>query len=308
MVAQPVCAVVGGGALAPTEGHSSTSSRAGGGAPEILCFSRGASTSGHLTGGGNRPGPRGGALRWGQLVEPIAEDSRILSPCPGDSVSLRRPDELPCRVCGAMLHVERYESVNARRHPYVRDAILAGGLHTADCACGARTAADWAFGYLDPDRRHYVAVAPFDAETEGDAWESAGRSGFWDASRLGPPGWIDVATTFTVRVVFGVDALAEKLRVWDAGLDDALVELLKRQLHRDRELTAETRLVLMHVDAAGLELAEVGADGVSGVRVDRDRYEALQRRRSAWQDHHPSLFFGQWVSWRRLETTSREPP
>lgn len=56
---------------------------------------------------------------------------------------------------------------------------------------------------------------------------------FRDCFEAGPPIAQDMGARFKRRVVFGFRALREKLVLWDAGLDDRVVEAVKGDLLAD---------------------------------------------------------------------------
>ena len=95
----------------------------------------------------------------------------------------------------------------------------------------------------------------------------------------------------------------EKLRLWDSGLDDAVVELWKTELE-----AAEPRL-----SEACLRFEERAADevifsvGEAGERIAAPwaRYVLLHRLRLHLRQQHPALFKGPWVHRRRVDDASK---
>jgi hypothetical protein len=85
--------------------------------------------------------------------------------------------------------------------------------------------------YTDFERHEYVA-----SETPTSAtWQAAlarHQTVFRDCFEAGPPIAQDMGAAFKRRVVFGFRALREKLVLWDAGLDDRVVEAVKGDLLR----------------------------------------------------------------------------
>src|SRR5437660_345608 len=136
-----------------------------------------------------------------------------------------------CPSCGKQFFGPTAETINVSRMPGERDRILAGQFHRLTCShCGAVLRVDRRFLYTDLDRKHFAHVFCTDEIGDWPALEQEAGKVFWQGFEKSPPGVREMALGFRVRAVFGVEALAEKLRIWDAGLDDALVELLKLEL------------------------------------------------------------------------------
>src|SRR3712207_6136883 len=68
--------------------------------------------------------------------------------------------EVRC-TCGAIVSVFCADSINAERHPHMRDAILARTLHVFRCeACQASIAVEKSYVYVDLERRQLYSVQP----------------------------------------------------------------------------------------------------------------------------------------------------
>lgn len=79
--------------------------------------------------------------------------------------------------------------------------------------------------YTDVDRGHWVWVAPTIERLRWPEHEIAADQLF-ERAMIGSPLVDGLRDRFTRRVVFGLEELREKL-VWNASLDDAVVETLK---------------------------------------------------------------------------------
>ena len=101
------------------------------------------------------------------------------------------------------------------------------------------------------------------------------------------------------RVVFGAIAATEKHTLWQAGLDDAVVECLKLDLRlRVPRLRAhpEADLRVVRVDDALHFATTHGA----GLRVPRRRLDQLMADRTGLAHRWPALFAGPFVDHLRL--------
>jgi hypothetical protein len=137
-------------------------------------------------------------------------------------MSVFHPHAVAC-ACGEVLTVQLADSINAARSPRIRERILRGELHRTPCpACGRVATVERAFHYIDPSRGALFAVFP---RNERHRWR-AGSAVVERASGLVPDA-LTPGGPRTLRVVYGMDELREKLVAQDAGLDDRMVELMK---------------------------------------------------------------------------------
>src|SRR5690349_8606579 len=63
--------------------------------------------------------------------------------------------------CGARVETQVCVSINAERHPHLRDALLDRTLHQFQCGgCGATLAVEKRLAYIDLARREFYSIAP----------------------------------------------------------------------------------------------------------------------------------------------------
>jgi hypothetical protein len=216
--------------------------------------------------------------------------------------------------CGAIVDVTCCQSLNAERHPHLRDALLERTLHVFECGgCGRNLVVDKLLTYIDLERRQFCGVAPDnDRERERELAEDLVAA--WNLA-LGEGAPVSVATLFQtdrfhVRLCFGLEELREKLVAADAGLDDLALEVYKAELLASNAEWAETgvrTLRLDHVEPDG-RLAfhfERGTDSVLeiGVLVDRGRCDEIAAR--PWREilsQFPGIASGPHVSLLRLSS------
>lgn len=179
-----------------------------------------------------------------------------------------------CR-CGERLNLRIARSVNASRMPEVRDEILRGDFQRFACArCGELGVAESTFYYSDFDRQTVYRVAPRGDRYTWRESSQALRDAVEELRRV-PGGLGD--RPITVRVVFGLDELREKLVTSNARLDDLDVELLKvllLQLHPVLRRRPRLRLSLVEVRERHLIFR-------ASYEHHRDRYEIRVSRAQA---------------------------
>lgn len=156
-----------------------------------------------------------------------------------------------CR-CGVTTEAQLADGLHISRLPEVRERIIAGTFHNVACSgCKEVSVVETKTLYTDFEQFHWVAVAPPWLLGDWATWSEALEKEFHHNMRVAAPPLVrDMADRFRVRLVFGLDALAEKLFAWDAGLDDRVVELMKVRLHAARRdlFPPGTRLRLVGVD------------------------------------------------------------
>jgi stage V sporulation protein SpoVS len=108
--------------------------------------------------------------------------------------------------------------------------------------------------------------------------------------------------TARIRLVFGLEELREKVVLAAAGIDDAVVEVLKDPWVDHAEVTGP---VVDRAGPGGLYLVwpppveQIGAVPEPVAVIGWDEYEAATARRSELLTDRPGLTDGTWVHWVR---------
>jgi len=217
--------------------------------------------------------------------------------------------EVRCR-CGATVSVFCADSINAERHPHMRDAILSRTLHVFRCgACGSSIAVDKPLLYVDLARRELYAMHPA-SERAGERAHGEALIATWSSSVGDTAGAAARAAFdgdhFHVRLCYGLEELREKIVAHDAGLRDLPLEALKVETLAGSDELQKLSVTALRLDgfAAGgglALLAERPTDPPTvldlGIVVDRARYDALAEL--PWQDllaRFPGIAAGPHVS------------
>lgn len=142
------------------------------------------------------------------------------------------PAVIACPSCGRADEVQLAASINVARTPSYRDAILDGDFQSFTCAgCGTRAVHLRDFVYIDFDAKLFVGVMwpelqPAWPEVEWEA-DDAFRQ---NLGRLAPEHARSIGVGFTVRTVFGLSPLREKIVAADLNVGDIDLELVKLRL------------------------------------------------------------------------------
>jgi hypothetical protein len=171
-----------------------------------------------------------------------------------------------CPACGVERESKLVSSINTRSSPELKQQLLRGELNRHDCACGKRVQLASNVLYHDPDADYYCQVCPGDAraiETAAAVFRGSGATG-------------------TQRIVPSMNALIEKVKLLDAGLDDWAIELLKVALLASCGVSDLNRVLLFEARDGDLLhwvlFDEVGAP--QGLGSPLAAYEELRRERS----------------------------
>jgi hypothetical protein len=126
-------------------------------------------------------------------------------------VSVTGTVSVVCPGCGTTHECKLVQSINARTAPDDKQRLLAGELNTCACACGRRMQLAATVVFHDPDADVLYQVC-LGAEAEVAEAEVLMRS---------------VGGAGARRIVPSLNALVEKVKLLDAGLDDRAIEMTK---------------------------------------------------------------------------------
>lgn len=169
----------------------------------------------------------------------------------------------------------------------------------SQCQTGQSVVAWW------PAMPAWLLVAPVIAASQWMRWEQQVERRFWRAVARHPD-WLGRPEDCRRRLVFGSVGLQEKQLIWQAGLDDMIIECLKLDLRlRVPSLRANPNADLRLMDA-NTETLGFGISGGTGLRVPRHRYTQLEAERAQLNHRWPALFQRAFVDHVRLRPC-REP-
>lgn len=213
-------------------------------------------------------------------------------------MSIWYSQEFVCPACTAQLTATLARGIHAKRVPQVRAQVLRGELHVARCnTCGVHIDVQREVTYTDFERGHWVHVARPDQLGEWGAVEARALELFDLYMTNGPAILHDVARQFRVRVVFDLDELREKLQIWDAGLDDGIVECIKLACLREHASlrSADQRLRVRASEPTGDIILSTVACETPRVQeaawtVPKHIVDDISARTASWRARLPELF------------------
>lgn len=132
---------------------------------------------------------------------------------------MTQPVTLACPVCQTEAKRYIHTAINAKRHPELKEQLIAGTLLNFECeTCGAKRHLEVETLYHDPDLKLVVYLAP---KINDAREETLNRL---ESLRTELPGSLD---NYHLRIVTRQADLLEKIQIFDSGLNDQSIELVK---------------------------------------------------------------------------------
>jgi len=228
--------------------------------------------------------------------------------------SLLTPREITCTFCLQAFPGAWETSLKIRELPQTRDRILSGILNVYRCQhCGQEVRLDPTSVYTDFERGEAMAVLPDRAlRWRGELLPHVERMFVANLEIACPPLVKSWAPRVKRRLVFGLPRAREKLLIWEAGLDDRVVEHMKLQLLLSQgllpqagpgaDLTFEAR-----ADDA-LRFAWRGSPTGDGAPAEAGFEGSLVDYLRCRSADRPAAFTGALVDWRVLVTPDEPMP
>jgi hypothetical protein len=116
-----------------------------------------------------------------------------------------------CPTCGLPHDCKLVQSINAETNPAAKQQLLEGELNVLVCDCGRRTHLAANVLFHDPAADYFCQVCP-----GGEAAMDQAAEAFRGSGAAG-----------TQRIVPSLNALVEKVKLLDAGLEDWAIEMAK---------------------------------------------------------------------------------
>lgn len=119
-----------------------------------------------------------------------------------------------CSNCGNTHTITTFSSINAASQPELKAKVRDGSIFLWECPhCGRRNLLTYKTLYHDPDQKIMIWLTCGDEALQAQVEESWGK--------------IDGLGDYTLRFVDDAGSLIEKVKIFDAGLDDIAVEMCK---------------------------------------------------------------------------------
>ena len=152
-------------------------------------------------------------------------------------MSMKTTISVTCPYCQTVSEVEAWQSIDTSTDPSLKEAVRQKAVFRFCCpSCLEETLVDYGFLYHQPEDKWLIEYAPED---------SAAQDFLNELSEEGDPLQQFVQDGYLIRLVRTQNELVEKLLIFDAGLDDRLIEIYKvlvllryQETHKDIEAPA----------------------------------------------------------------------
>ncbi len=132
----------------------------------------------------------------------------------------RAAESVTCPQCGHQQEAEIYSSINVTLNPEAKERILNQEFFRMTCQeCGAVHQLAYACLYHDMERKLMIYLIPGDREEMKEKLDEIQHHAADAVSEL--------EAGYKLRMVSDVNELMEKIRIFDRGLSDKTVELVK---------------------------------------------------------------------------------
>lgn len=144
-------------------------------------------------------------------------------------MSIRSQAMAVCQKCGKQHRVDIYKSINTQTDPDLKAMVLSGELFLWNCPdCGTGNLVAYDCLYHDPEEKFMVWMLPF-SEPEGPEKDAIMRQ----AKAMGD---------YRLRIVSNAGDLMEKVMIFDAGLNDRCIELVKYVALQEQQMQGVSNL------------------------------------------------------------------
>ena len=177
-----------------------------------------------------------------------------------------------CSSCGETHEISFYTGINVAEEPELKNKVKDGSLFLWECPhCGKTNLISGQVIYHDPEERLMVWLLP-----EGSLAEESVRTIEKSLTAAS-----ETLEGYTLRRVEDVGSLIEKVNIFDAGLDDAAVEMVKYVTKMEMATKARGQAVMaapfkfFRIEGADHELTFTYPDEgqMQGVQIGFNVYE-----------------------------------
>ncbi len=205
-------------------------------------------------------------------------------------MSLKHTESITCSKCGKESGFTAWRSLNTVLDPDEKIKVLNGELFRFTCPdCGYKAFVNYPHLYHAMDEEVIIYYLP--DKNEDEIQEAINAFQFQDDFTKGCP------ENYKKRIVFALADLIEKANIFNAGLDDKIIELMKIFYYvqiKDKNVTDKIAVIRFFVDDNGemMFLFNSEEEMICTARFSRDMYDILSDRYGTLlQKHSEGNFF-----------------
>lgn len=200
-------------------------------------------------------------------------------------MSLKSQAKAVCKHCGKEHIIDIYKSINAASDPELKAEVISGGLFLWECPeCGTSNLVTYESLYHDPDQKFMVWMLPF-GEPEGPE-----KDAIMNQTRA--------MGDYRLRIVTNAGDLMEKVIIFEAGLDDRCIELVKYVAGNELTDVSNLHFYRMQDDVmvfSGIKAGKMEGFGF-GINVYEDCQGILARNEAIAREEGFAHIDADWVA------------
>ena len=215
-------------------------------------------------------------------------------------------EEIRCPVCGKSFTIELYGTINVSLDPSLKVTFLNHEINHVACPkCKVEEVVPYPLLYHDMDSELMVSAVWNDElnwEQEETAYKDLQRE--LNAVSSSTSSYMG---TYTHRLVFDYNQLVEKIRIFDSGLDDRIIEYLKfLYVGSDQKAAGRMpKILFSHVE--GDKLMFVNIHSNTSLCMARKQYDDILNNQGVTDSLSASFKDAYYVNVNRLLAISQTP-
>ena len=137
-------------------------------------------------------------------------------------MSLNTQEKLRCPKCGALNDITLWQSITVSDSPDLKQELLSGRINMLVCTdCGTKALVPTPMLYHDEEKKLMLSFYPTNDEDEAAEHFKQIKESSKDSGEL------NELRDYNLRYISNFNTLLEKILIFDAGLHDKTVEILK---------------------------------------------------------------------------------
>ncbi|MBQ7793085.1 MAG: CpXC domain-containing protein [Clostridia bacterium] len=154
-------------------------------------------------------------------------------------MSLNTQEKIRCPKCGTLNDITLWQSLTVSDSQDLKQELLSGKLNVLTCSdCGARALVPTPLLYHDEDKKLMISFMPTETAEEAQKQFASIK----ESSRQS--GELNELCGYNLRYVSDYNSLLEKILIFDSGLNDKTVEVIKLMVLMQEPELAEKRSAL----------------------------------------------------------------
>lgn len=189
-------------------------------------------------------------------------------------MSLNAQEKIKCPKCGTLNDVTLWQSLTVSDSPDLKQELMRGNINVLSCtSCSTRALVPTPLLYHDEEKKLLFSFYPVNDADKAREYLSEIR----ESSRKS--GELEEYRDYVLRFVSDYNSLMEKILIFDAGLNDKTIEIIKLMVLMQDESMADKRTALFgkkHENGTiEIMVKDNEGDGIFTSRAPFETYTAI---------------------------------